>query len=134
MWMLPTNKSLIYALGISLLLGSVYGAGYTHARRQYRTKIAAMQQRYTEQSLAAEQAYSAKLAATAAEKQRWYDFSQEQSIKLAAATRALDARQTNLKQEIPHAVQQDQSSGRCHSGLGAGSLRLYRRAFGYSAD
>lgn len=132
MWMLPTNKSLIYALGISLLLGSVYGAGYTHARRQYHTKIAAMQQRYTEQSLAAEQAYSAKLAESAAEKQRWYDFSQEQSVKLAAATRTLDTKQANLKQEIPHAVQQDQSSGRCYSGLGADSLHLYRRAFGYT--
>ena len=27
MWMLPTNKSLLYALGIGLTLASVYGAG-----------------------------------------------------------------------------------------------------------
>ena len=53
MWMLPTNKSLLYALGIGLTLASVYGAGYTHARRIYRGEIAQLQQRHTEQALAA---------------------------------------------------------------------------------
>jgi len=42
--MLPTNKSLLYALGIGLTLASVYGAGYTHARRIYRGEIAQLQQ------------------------------------------------------------------------------------------
>lgn len=83
MWMLPTNKSLLYALGIGLTLASVYGAGYTHARRLYRAEITQLQQRHTEQALAAEQAYSAKLAEISAERQKWYDFAQGQSAKLA---------------------------------------------------
>ncbi|WP_301668153.1 hypothetical protein [Neisseria basseii] len=70
MWMLPTNKSLLYALGIGLTLASVYGAGYTHARRLYRAEIAQLQQRHAEQALATEQAYSAKLAEVSAEKQK----------------------------------------------------------------
>ena len=35
---------------------------------------------------------------------------------------------------IPHAIARDKSTGGCYSGLGADSLRLYRQAFGYSAD
>lgn len=46
MWMLPTNKSLLYALGIGLTLAGVYGAGYTHARRINRGEIAQLQQRH----------------------------------------------------------------------------------------
>ena len=94
MWMLPTNKSLLYALGIGLTLASVYGAGYTHARRIYRGEIAQMQQRHTEQALAAEQAYSAKLAEVSAEKQKWHDFAQQQSVKLAETSRQLDTQTT----------------------------------------
>lgn len=135
MWPLhQTNKCFIYALGIGAVLLSTYGAGYTYARRLYRAEIAAMRQRHTEQSLAAEQAYSAKLAEVAAEKQRWFDFAQEQSAKLADATRLLNTRTTQIKQEIPHAIARDQNSGHCPAGLGADSLRLYRRALGYSAD
>ena len=111
MWMLPTNKSLLYALGIGLTLASVYGAGYTHARRIYRGEIAQLQQRHTEQALAAEQAYSAKLAET---------------------SRQLDTQTTRIKQEIANAVKNDQSSGRCYSGLGAGGLQLYKQALGYT--
>ena len=122
MWMLPTNKSLLYALGIGLTLASVYGAGYTHARRIYRGEIA----------LVAEQAYSAKLAEVSAEKQKWHDFAQQQSVKLAETSRQLDTQTTRIKQEIANAVKNDQSSGRCYSGIGAGSLQLYKQALGYT--
>ena len=132
MWMLPTNKSLLYALGIGLTLASVYGAGYTHARRLYRAEITQLQQRHTEQALAAEQAYSAKLAEISAERQKWYDFAQGQSAKLAETSRQLDTQTTRIKQEIANAVKNDQSSGRCYSGLGAGGLQLYKQALGYT--
>ena len=132
MWMLPTNKSLLYALGIGLTLASVYGAGYTHARRIYRGEIAQLQQRHTEQALAAEQAYNAKVAEISAERQKWYDFAQGQSAKLAETTRQLDTQTTRIKQEIANAVKNDQSSSRCYSGLGAGSLQLYKQALGYT--
>ena len=132
MWMLPTNKSLLYALGIGLTLASVYGAGYIHARRLYRAEITQLQQRHTEQALAAEQAYSAKLAEISAERQKWYDFAQGQSAKLAETSRQLDTQTIRIKQEIANAVKNDQSSGRCYSGLGAGSLQLYKQALGYT--
>ena len=134
MWMLPTNKSLLYALGIGLTLASVYGVGYAHARRLCRADIAAMQQRYTEQSLAAEQAYSAKLQEAMAERQKWHDFAQAQSVKLAETSRRLDTQTAHIKQEIANAVKNDQGSGHCYSGLGAGSLQLYRQALGYGTD
>ena len=124
MWMLPTNKSLLYALGIGLTLASVYGAGYTHARRIYRGEIAQLQQRHTEQALAAEQAYSAKLAEISAEKQKWHDFAQQQSAKLAETSRQLDTQTTRIKQEIANAVKNDQSGGRCYSGLYLSDRRL----------
>ena len=132
MWMLPTNKSLLYALGIGLTLASVYGAGYAHARRLYHAEIAQIQQRHTEQALAAQQAYNAKLAEVSAEKQKWYDFAQHQSVKLAETTRQLDTQTARIKQEIANAVKNDQSGGRCYSGLGAGSLQLYKQALGYT--
>ena len=57
---------------------------------------------------------------------------QAQSAKLAKTMQAIDAEQGRLKQEIPDAIAKDEkSSGACHSGLGAHSLRLYNRALGY---
>ena len=68
----------------------------------------------------------------AADKQKWFDFAQAQSAKLAKTMQAIDAEQGRLKQEIPDAIAKDEkSSGACHSGLGAHSLRLYNRALGY---
>lgn len=134
------NKDLIagllnYLVGfvIGLLICSVfYTLGYKHAAKKAAAEKAAVISTYQAAALNAEQQYSAALAEAAAEKQKWFDFAQNQSAKLARAMQAVDAEQGRLKQEIPDAIKRDeQNSGTCHSGLGADSLRLYNRALGY---
>ena len=118
-------------LAVTLLAAAVYAAGYHKAADKYQTEKAQLVADYQTAALQAEQAYSAKLAQAAAEKQRWFDYAQTQSVQLADAARQLDARQGYLKQEIPHAVQRDQNRSACRPGLGADSLHLYRQALGY---
>lgn len=124
------------SIGIALALGAVvYGAGYRSAETKYRAEKAQLVADYQTAALQAEQAYAAKLAEAAAEKQKWFDFAQTQSQQLAEAARQLDARQGYLKQEIPHAVKRDAASGdACRPGLGADGLQLYRQALGYAPD
>ena len=124
-----------WAAGICMVvaLGTVmYGSGYRHAKAKYQAEKAQLVADYQTAALQAEQAYSAKLAEAAAEKQRWFDHAQAQSIQLADAARQLAARQGYLKQEIPHAIKRDAASGvACRPGLGPDGLRLYRQALGY---
>ncbi|QRQ83222.1 hypothetical protein JQU52_10255 [Paralysiella testudinis] len=115
-----------------LVAGGSWYSGYSSAKRAGEAQLAALRQEYAAQALAAEQQYSAKLAEAAEQQQKWYDFAQHQSSKLAQATQTLDAQAALLQKEIPYAIAQDAASGgHCHSGLGADSLRLYRRALGY---
>lgn len=136
--MLPINPVARSALSAVLLIGAVlavYYSGYGYAKRQAALEQAALVARYQTEALKAEQAYSAQLAEAAAEKQRWFDYSQRQSRQLAEAARQLDARQGYLKQEIPHALKRDEAGdGACRPGLGADGLRLYRQALGYAPD
>ena len=120
-------------IGIAVALGAaVYGAGYRNAKTKYRAEKAQLVADYQTAALQAEQAYAAKLAEAAAEKQRWMDYSQRQSQQLAAAARRLDAQQGQIKQEIPHAIQRDSAGGdACRPGLGPDGLQLYRQALGY---
>ena len=112
-----------------------YRAGYLNRDTKAVAEAAKVEAEYKEAQLKAEQAYSAQVAAVAAEKQRWFDYAQEQTVKLAEANRRLDTKTIHIKQEIPHAIARDQkSTGGCHSGLGADGLRLYRQALGYPAD
>ena len=111
-----------------------YRAGYLKRDAAAKLETAQIQQVHAAARLKAEQEYSAKLAAAAAEKQRWSDYAQTQSAKLAAAEHTLEQKQHAIRQEIPHAIRKDTADGRCFGGLGADSLRLYRQAFGYSAD
>ena len=129
----PLNQALGLCVAAMMVAGGSWYSGYGHAKRAGEAQIAAIRQQAAADALAAEQHYSTKLAEAAVEKQKWFDFAQVQSSKLAAATRALDAEQARLKQEIPDALQRDeQNTGACHSGLGAHSLRLYNRAHGYA--
>ena len=127
-------KRLLPILALLALAAMSYRAGYQNRDTKAVAEAAKVAAEYKEAQLKAEQAYSARLAAVAAEKQRWFDFAQEQSGKLTEANRRLDSQTTRIKQEIPHAIARDNSAGGCYSGLGADSLRLYRQAFGYSAD
>lgn len=128
-------KRLLPILALLALAAMSYRAGYQNRDTKAVAEAAKVEAEYKEAQLKAEQAYSAQVAAMAAEKQRWFDYAQEQTVKLAAANRRLDSKTTHIKQEIPHAIARDQkSTGGCHSGLGADGLRLYRQALGYPAD
>lgn len=127
-------KRLLPILALLALGATCYRAGYLNRDIRAVAEAAKVEAAHKEAQLKAEQAYSVKLAEVAAEKQRWFDFAQAQSVKLADATRLLDTRTTHIKQEIPHAIHRDQSNGGCHAGLGADSLRLYIRALGYGTD
>ena len=127
-------KKLLPLLLALTVAATCYRAGYLNRDGKAKTEMAAVAAAHQLAQLEAERAYSAKLAEVAAERQKWVDFAQSQSVKLAEANRRLDTKTTHIKQEIPHAIARDNSAGGCHSGLGADSLRLYRQAFGYSAD
>lgn len=122
----------LWPLWVVLMAAALaYHIGYQGAADKYRAEKAQLVADYQTAALQAEQAYAAKLAEAAAEKQRWVDYSQRQSQQLAAAARRLDAQQGQIKQEIPHAIQRDQSSDACRPGLGPDGLQLYRQALGY---
>lgn len=127
-------KKLLPLLLALTVAATCYRAGYLNRDGKAKTELAAVAAAHQLAQLEAERAYSAKLAEVAAERQKWVDFAQSQSVKLAEANRRLDTKTTQIKQEIPHAIARDNRAGGCHSGLGADSLRLYRQAFGYSAD
>lgn len=127
-------KKLLPLLLTLTVAATCYRAGYLNRDGRAKTEMAAVAAAHQLAQLEAERAYSAKLAEVAAERQKWVDFAQSQSVKLAEANRRLDTKTTHIKQEIPHAIARDKSTGGCYSGLGADSLRLYRQAFGYSAD
>lgn len=127
-------KKLLPLLLALTVAATCYRAGYLNRDGKAKTEMAAVAAAHQLAQLEAERAYSAKLAEVAAERQKWVDFAQSQSVKLAEANRRLDTKTTHIKQEIPHAIARDNRAGGCHSGLGADSLRLYRQAFGYSAD
>ena len=127
-------KKLLPLLLALAVAATCYRAGYLNRDGKAKAEMAAVAAAHQQAQLEAERAYSAKLAEVSAEKQKWHDFAQQQSAKLAETTRQLDTQTTRIKQEIANAVKNDQSSGRCYSGLGAGSLQLYKQALGYSAD
>ena len=128
-------KKLLPLLLALVVAATCYRAGYLNRDGKAKTEMAAVAAAHQQAQLEAERAYSAKLAEVAAERQKWVDFAQSQSVKLAEAKHRLDRQTTHIKQEIPHAIARDQkSTGSCHSGLGADGLRLYRQALGYPAN
>lgn len=134
MW--ANNVVLRTAVSAGLLVAAVLALYFAGRIDGYRTAQAEAEQDkqeiigiYQGAALAAEQQYSEKLAEAAAEKQKWFDFAQAQSVKLAAANRALDVKTAQLQEQISHAIKKD---GDAFSGIGPDSLREYNRAFGYA--
>lgn len=134
--MLPINPlartivcAVLFAAAVMALYAAGYRAGSKTAARAAAAEKAEIIGICQNAALAAEQQYTEKLAEVAAEKQKWFDFAQNQSAKLAAANRELDARAAAIKEQIPHAVEKDGSG---FTGIGADSLRQYGRAFGYT--
>ena len=107
---------LLYPIALMAAVAAMaYQNGFQTASKKAAAEKAGIIATYQAAALSAEQQYSAALAEAAADKQKWFD-----------------SEQGRLKQEIPDAIAKDEkSSGACHSGLGAHSLRLYNRALGY---
>ncbi len=128
----PVIKVVAGLLLACVLLGAVYLSGYQRAQSAAALDMAKVVSDNRQAALAAEQAYTAKLEQAAAERLKWYDFAQEQSAKLAAANRRIDAQADRLQKEIADVVKQDKSrAGGCVDGLGTDGLQLYRHALGY---
>lgn len=128
----PIARTILSALLFVVSVLAIYFAGRldghrtaTEAAEKEKAEIIGT---YQAAALSAEIKYSEKLAEAAAEKQKWFDFAQDQSAKLAAANRQLDIQTAKLQEQIPNAVQND---GNGFTGIGADSLHLYNRAFGY---
>lgn len=122
----------LWPLWLALAVASGgYRAGYLKRDAAADAEMAAVKAEWRQKQLAAEQAYSAQLAAANAERQRWHDYAQRQTVQLARALQDLDARENQIKREIADAVRKDAQSGACAGGLGADGLRLYNRALGY---
>lgn len=126
-------KKLLPLLLALAVAATCYRAGYLNRDGKAKAEMAAVAAAHQQAQLEAERAYSAKLAEVAAERQKWVDFAQSQSVNLADANRRLDRQTVLIKQEIPHAIR-DNNAGGCHSGLGADGLRLYRQALGYPSN
>ena len=114
-------------------LGTSYLVGNLHGKSSQLLVQQGLQLQWNEQYQESQRIAFQQLQNAQADKQKWYDFAQRQSSQLAQATQTLDAQAALLQKDIPHAIAQDAASGgHCHSGLGADSLRLYRRALGYT--
>lgn len=126
------NLWLKYGLPVCLLIaaaGLIYRAGYAKAQREAELEQGRLKEQYRTAQLAAAQDSAAKLKQAADEKQKWFDFAQAQSVKLAEAYRRLDVQTASIEKDIANAVEQDGSS---FSGIGTRSLHIYKRAHGYA--
>ncbi|MFC3874868.1 hypothetical protein [Neisseria musculi] len=133
---MPINPLTRTAVSTVLFIAAVLAVYFAGRIDGHRTAMQAAEKEkaeiigtYQAAALSAEIRYSEKLAEAAAEKQKWFDFAQDQSAKLAAANRQLDIQTAKLQEQIPNAVKND---GNGFTGIGADSLRIYNRAFGYA--
>lgn len=122
-WQTLTSTLLLVAAVLAL-----YFCGYQAAAKQAETDKAEIIATYQASALAAEQLYTEKLKAANEEKQRWFDFAQQQSRDLAAAYQQIDRQAVQLEKQINETVQKD---GSRFNGIGADSVQLYNRALGH---
>ena len=93
-------KKLLPLLLALTVAATCYRAGYLNRDGRAKTEMAAVAAAHQLAQLEAERAYSAKLAEVAAERQKWVDFAQSQSVKLAEANRRLDTKTTHIKRPL----------------------------------
>ena len=124
----PVWQTLISALLLVAAVLVLYFCGYQAAAKKAKTDQAEIIATYQASALAAEHLYAEKLKAANAEKQRWFDFAQQQSRDLAAAYQQIDRQAEQLEKQIDETVQKD---GSRFNGMGADSVQLYNRAIGH---
>lgn len=126
---IAATKYLMVIAAVATLFLAAYIGGVKHAEKKAAVEKAELIQAHQAAALTAEREYSKKLAEAAAEQKKWFDFTQEQSSKLAAANRQIDTQAEAMKKGIPYVIQKD---GAAFNGLGADSLQHYNRSLGYS--
>ncbi len=109
-------------------LGTSYLVGNHHGKSSQLLVQQGLQLQWNEQYQESQRVAFQQLQNTQADKQKWYDFAQHQSSKLAMANQQLTAQAELLKQEISNAIKNDDSNGVCFSGIGHDSLRIYQQA------
>lgn len=124
----PVWQALISTLLLVAVVLALYFCGYQAATKQAETEKTEIIATYQASALAAEQLYAEKLKAANEEKQRWFDFAQQQSRDLAAAYQKIDRQTAQLEKQIDETVQKD---GSRFNGIGADSVQLYNRALGH---
>lgn len=124
----PVWQTLISTLLLVAAVLALYFCGYQAAVKKAQTDQAEIIATYQASALAAERLYTEKLKAANEEKQRWFDFAQQQSRDLAAAYQQIDRQATKLEKQIDETVQKD---GSRFNGIGADSVQLYNRALGH---
>ena len=119
-------------LALLLAIAAAAWAGGRHAAGQdHQAATAALKAQYAQEKLDAEQRHTAALQAALVQQQQWQQFAQKQGAELAQIRVQLDKQTELLSKDIDHAIEQDKSSGHDGAGIGANSLHLYNRAFGY---
>lgn len=124
----PVWQTLISTLLLVAVVLALYFSGHYDASRKAEQERAEIIATYQASALAAEQLYTEKLKAANEEKQRWFDFAQQQSRDLAAAYQQIDRQAAQWEKQIDETVQKD---GSRFNGIGADSVQLYNRALGH---
>ena len=92
---------LLYPIALMAAVAAMaYQNGFQTASKKAAAEKAGIIATYQAAALSAEQQYSAALAEAAADKQKWFDFAQAQSAKLAKAMQAIDAT-AGVELELP---------------------------------
>ena len=134
MWIKYWPQALLAVL-LAAAMWYAHHRGFQTAFGRQQAVIAQIKAEQQAQALAAEQAYTAKLA----EVQKLAQARQAQTDALAKSL-AEQQRQSRLQVErnkkgIENAIKQDQAAaGGCIGGIGGHSLHQYRQALGYNAD
>lgn len=118
----------IFLLGVLLFMSGYLRGCNVATQKAYAEKMEIINQ-HQSAILQAEQQYTQQLQTAWAEKQKWFDFAQIQSSKLAKTMQELDKTQQQLQEQVNHVVQKD---GNHFNGIGADSVRLYNQAHGYT--
>lgn len=135
MWQILTGKYRFQAVCVGLLAACLLSAwaGWAIAKSVCRASELTLKSQYAAEKLAAEKQHNEALQQALAKQQQWQQFVVRQGAQLAQINSKLDKQSDVLSKEIAHAIEQDkQNGGDCVGGIGANSLQIYNRAFGYA--
>lgn len=108
--------------------------GFSAARLHYQAQLSKLKMEYAQQTVQREQQAKQRLQAALVEQQKWQKIAEQQNLMLTQERQKIDKQEAKLNKEIPHAITQDNANGTVYNGLGADSLQLYLRAFGYDTN